>query len=190
MCAVPEASACGGLAWLNGCPNTAVSRSAKVTGPEAPGSATGKKPEGPRGALPGPEGFRKVQKRPQGQRSDAFRAQRHRERLAGPRSARKASAAPGSALKRLLRRQMRDARFWFSRAQLGGQAGLVWARSGRDWPGLGQWFILVLMFYQWFTSGLPVVYSSGLLACSSCLAGRSLFFEEEQFDVQIFFFKK
>ena len=69
-----------------------------------------------------------------------------------------------------------------------GQVGLVWARSGRDWPGLGQWFILALMFYQWFTSGLPVVYSSGLLACSSCLAGRSLFFEKEQFDVQIWCF--
>ena len=81
---------------------------------------------------------------------------------------------------------MGHAWFGFSRAQ----AGLVWARSGRDWPGLGQWFILVLMFYQWFTSGLPVVYSSGLLACSSCLAGRSLFFEEEQFDVQIWFFQK
>ena len=61
----------------------------------------------------------------------------------------------------------------------------AWGRSGRPaLPcklGLVQWFIPVLMTYQWFSSGLPVVYSSGLLACLWCLATARLIFKRCNF---------
>ena len=64
-----------------------------------------------------------------------------------------------------------------------GQTGPSRARPGLVGPGqtelklgLAQWFIPVLMTYQWFSSGFPVVFSSGLFACLWCLANVRFLF--------------
>ena len=144
-------------------------------------AGTRKRLEEPKSSLKGGEGLGRARRGPE-ERGRAWTV------LEGPRSA--WTGAEGSELAGRKRQPATRESGRPGRARPGGQVGLVWARSGRDRPGLGQWFTLVLMFYQWFTSGLPVVYSSGLLACSSCLAGRSNYFLKEQFDLQIWCSRK